>query len=277
LSNRKVKIISATPTFWEYWKEVFEYRELFWILAKRDIMVRYKQTIFGVAWSVLRPLISSLVYVFGVNKIGTLGADSEIPYILVILSGNILWLFFSQSLSTIGLSMVTNTNLVSKVFFPRIIIPFSSFFLGLLDVIIGMIVFIGFCVYSNFLPDYKIIFAPLFITLAYMAASGIGLFAAVLNVKYRDIGQLIPFILSFGLFISPVLYTTAKVTNPLAYKIFVLNPVTGCIDAMRWCMLGDHFTFNWDSFIPLVIFCFVSLILSIRFFRKHENSFVDYI
>ncbi len=277
MNNRKVKVISAAPTFGEYWKEVFEYRELFWILAKRDIMVRYKQTIFGVAWSILRPLISSLVYVFGVNKIGSLGADSEIPYILVILSGNILWLFFSQSLSTIGLSMVTNTNLVSKVFFPRIIIPFSSFFLGLLDVIIGMVVFLGFCIYSDFIPDYKIFFAPVFITLAYMAASGIGLFAAVLNVKYRDIGQLIPFILSFGLFISPVLYTTAKVTNPLAYKIFVLNPVTGCIDAMRWCMLGEHFAFNWDSFIPLVIFCIVSLFLSIRFFRKHENSFVDYI
>lgn len=277
MSTNRVKVISSFPPFWEYWKEVFDYRELFWILAKRDIMVRYKQTIFGVAWSVLRPLISSLVYVFGVNRIGSLGENSEVPYILIILSGNILWLFFSQSLLTISLSIVTNNNLVSKVFFPRIIIPFSSFFLGLLDIIIGMTVFIGFCIYYGYIPDYQIIFVPGFIVLAYMAASGIGLFASVLNVKYRDIGQLIPFIISFGLFISPVLYTTEMVSSHWTYKIFVLNPVTGCIDGMRWAMLGDKFTFNWDSFVPLVIFCFVSLLISIRFFRKHENSFVDYI
>jgi lipopolysaccharide transport system permease protein len=277
LSKSKVKVISSFPSFQDYWKEIFEYRELFWILAKRDIMVRYKQTVFGVAWSILRPLISSMVYVFGVNRIGSIGEDSEVPYILVILSGNILWLFFSQSLQTIGLSVVTNNNLVSKVFFPRIIIPFSSFFLGLRDVIIGLIVFIGFCIYSNYIPDYKIIFAPIFVILAYLAASGIGIFASVLNVKYRDIGQLIPFILSFGLFISPVLYTTDMVRDHWVYKYFVLNPVTGCIDGIRWALLGNNYAFNWDSFIPLVIFCVVSLTLSIRFFRKHENSFVDYI
>ncbi|AWV97342.1 ABC transporter permease [Arcticibacterium luteifluviistationis] len=277
MDNKKVKVISSYPSFWDYWKEVFDYRELFWILAKRDIMVRYKQTIFGVLWSILRPLISSMVYVFGVNRIGTLGENSEIPYILVILSGNILWLFFSQSLMTISLSVVTNNNLVSKVFFPRIIIPFSSFFLGLLDVIIGMCVFIGFCFYYSYIPDYKVFFAPLFIILAYMAASGVGLFASVLNVKYRDIGQLIPFVISFGLFISPVLYTTDTVASHWTYKLFVLNPVTGCIDAFRWALLGDAYAFNWDSFIPLLIFCFVTLFVSIRYFRKHESSFVDYI
>jgi lipopolysaccharide transport system permease protein len=277
LSKSKVKVISSFPSFIDYWKEIFEYRELFWILAKRDIMVRYKQTIFGVAWSILRPLISSMVYVFGVNRIGSIGEDSEVPYILVILSGNILWLFFSQSLQTIGLSVVTNSNLVSKVFFPRIIIPFSSFFLGLIDVIIGLIVFVGFCIYSNYIPDLKIFFVPVFVLLTYLAAIGCGIFASVLNVKYRDIGQLIPFILSFGLFISPVLYTTDMVRGHWVYDYFVLNPVTGCIDGIRWALLGNNYAFNWDSFIPLVIFCIVSLTLSIRFFRKHENSFVDYI
>lgn len=277
MKSEKVRVITAKPSFVEYWKEVFDYRELFWILAKRDIMVRYKQTIFGVLWSILRPLISSLVYVFGVNKIGNLGATSDIPYILVILPGTILWLFFSQSLLNISLSIVTNNNLVAKVFFPRIIIPFSSFFLGLLDFLIGLLVFFGFSFYYGLFPEIKIIFAALFVVLAYLATTGIGLFAAVLNVKYRDIGQLIPFVLSFGLFISPVLYTTDKVMGDWTYNLYVLNPAVGAIDGLRWALLGEHAQFNWDSFIPLIIFCFVSVFISIRFFRKHENSFVDYI
>ncbi|WP_304234547.1 ABC transporter permease [Jiulongibacter sediminis] len=277
MKSEKVRVITATPSFIEYWKEVFDYRELFWILAKRDIMVRYKQTIFGVLWSILRPLISSLVYVFGVNKIGNLGANSEIPYILVILPGTILWLFFSQSLLNISLSIVTNNNLVAKVFFPRIIIPFSSFFLGLLDFLIGLIVFFGFSFYYGLFPEIKIIFTVLFVVLAYLATTGIGLFAAVLNVKYRDIGQLIPFVLSFGLFISPVLYTTDKVMGDWTYNLYVLNPAVGAIDGLRWALLGEHAQFNWDSFIPLFVFCIVSVFISIRFFRKHENSFVDYI
>ena len=278
MSTNKVRHITAKSSFWEYWKEVFDYRELFWILAKRDIMVRYKQTVFGVAWSVLRPLITSLVYVFGFDKIGNLGAGSPIPYIFYVLPGTIIWLFFAQSLQTISLSMVVNTNLVSKVFFPRIIIPFSSIFLGMLDVIIAFIVFIGYCVFYDIYPDYKIIFAPFFVLLTYLAATGLGLFAAVLNVKYRDIGQLIPFVISFGMFVSPVAYTTDMVKdNPTAYQLFVLNPVAGCIDGFRWCLLGENASFNMDSFIPLLVFCIVSMFLSIRFFRKHENSFVDYI
>ena len=277
MKSEKVRVITAKPSFIEYWKEVFDYRELFWILAKRDIMVRYKQTIFGVLWSILRPLISSLVYVFGVNKIGNLGASSEIPYILVILPGTILWLFFSQSLLNISLSIVTNNNLVAKVFFPRIIIPFSSFFLGLLDFLIGLVVFFGFSFYYGLFPEIKVIFTVLFVVLAYLATTGIGLFASVLNVKYRDIGQLIPFVLSFGLFISPVLYTTDKVMGDWTYNLYVLNPAVGAIDGLRWALLGEHAQFNWDSFIPLIIFCLVSVFISIRFFRKHENSFVDYI
>ncbi len=277
MKSEKVRVITARPSFIDYWKEIFDYRELFWILAKRDIMVRYKQTIFGVLWSVLRPLISSLVYVFGVNRIGNLSEGSEIPYILVILPGTILWLFFSQSLLNISLSIVTNNNLVAKVFFPRIIIPFSSFFLGLLDFVIGLIVFFGFSFYYGYFPELKVVFVVVFAILSYLATAGIGLFASVLNVKYRDIGQLIPFILSFGMFISPVLYTTDKVVGHWTYNLYVLNPAVGAIDGLRWALLGDYASFNWDSFIPLIVFCVVSLALSIRFFRKHENSFVDYI
>jgi lipopolysaccharide transport system permease protein len=277
LNTVKERVVTAKPSSIEYWKEVFDYKELFWILAKRDIMVRYKQSIFGITWSIIRPLITSLVYVFGVNRLSSLGQESEIPYILYILPGTILWLFFSQALQTISMSLVVNQNLVSKVFFPRIIIPFSSFFLVLLDLLIGLIVFLGFCIYHEYIPDYRILATPIIVFLCYVAASGIGLFAAVLNVRYRDIGQLIPFIISFGLFISPVLYTTDMVADHWTYQIYVLNPVAGSIDALRWALLGDYSPFNWNSFIPLIIFCLLSITLSVGYFRKHENSFVDYI
>jgi lipopolysaccharide transport system permease protein len=147
----------------------------------------------------------------------------------------------------------------------------------LLDLLIGLIVFLGFCFYYEFTPDYRIFFTPIIVLLTYMAATGIGLFAAVLNVKYRDIGQLIPFVVSFGLFISPVLYTTDMVKGHWVYNIYVLNPVAGGIDAFRWAVLGDYSPFNWDSFLPLLIFCAISMVVSVGYFRKHESSFVDYI
>ncbi len=279
MKEGKERIIKAKFSVIDYWKEILEYRELFWILAKRDIIVRYKQTIFGLAWSVVRPLVTSIVMVFAFGRVGNLSEGVSIPYILVVLPGVILWLFFSQSLMQISMSIVTNNNLVSKVFFPRIIIPFSSFFLGLIDAVIAFILFVAMCFYYNVLPDWKIIFVPAFIILSYLVATGAGLFAAVLNVKYRDIGQLIPFVIQFGMYISPVAYMSEFVfdKNPSIYSWYVLNPVVGCIDGMRWAMLGDFAPFNWQSFIPMIVFICISLIVGIRFFRKHENSFVDYI
>lgn len=277
MDQTKTKIISSKISTIDYWKEVFDYKELFWILAQRDIKVRYKQTIFGILWSVVRPLVSAFVYIFGVNRLTNLNDNSEIPYIFMLLPGTILWLFYSQSFQNISQSLVINSNLVSKVFFPRIIIPFSSFFLGLLDFCIGFVVFLGFCLYYQIFPNWNIIFIPFLLIISYLSATGIGLFAAVLNVKYRDIGQIVPFIINFGFFISPVLYTTDTVKSHWGYSLFVLNPVTGSIDALRWAMLGGHADFNFDSFIPLCVFCLISLTLSVRYFRKHENVFVDYL
>jgi lipopolysaccharide transport system permease protein len=277
----KERIITGKKSTAEYLKEIWLYRELFWILAKRDILVKYKQTVLGVGWSAIRPLVTTLVMAFAFGKIGKLNVDTSIPFTLAVVPGVIIWLFFSQSLQALSQSIVLNSNLVTKVYFPRVIIPLSTIFLGLLDVSIAVLLFIFFCVYYQFMPDWKIILAPLFIFLSFMSAFGIGLISAVLNVKYRDIGQIIPFIIQFGYFVSPVGYLTDNVRsisdNPWYYKVFVLNPVTGAIDALRWCMLGDFAKFNWDSFIPFIFFIFITFFWSISFFRKHENSFVDHI
>ncbi|WP_394996760.1 ABC transporter permease [Emticicia sp.] len=270
-------IIKAGKSTLNYWREVWRQRELFWILGKRDVMVRYKQTILGIAWAVIRPLLTAMVMVFAFGKIAKLEQVSSIPYMLVVIPGVIIWLFFSQCLSQISNSIVGNGNLVSKVYFPRMIIPFSSLLVGLLDAIIAFAMFFIFCFYYQFLPNWHIIFAPIFLILAYLAAFGAGLFASVLNVKYRDIGQIIPFVVQFGYFISPVAYTVDIYKDKWWYSIYNLNPVVGAIDGLRWSLLNDFSPFNWQSFLPLIVFVIFSVITSIWFFRKNENSFVDHL
>ncbi|MCP9767640.1 ABC transporter permease [Lacihabitans sp. LS3-19] len=278
--DAKERIITAQKSTTDYIKEIWDYKELFWILAKRDLLVKYKQTILGIGWSVIRPLITMIVMAFAFGKIGKLDTNTAIPFTLVVAPGVIVWLFFSQSLMALSQSIVLNSNLVTKVYFPRLIIPLSTIFLGLVDVLISIILFFIICIYYQFIPDWKIILVPVFIVMTFLSTFGIGLISAVLNVKFRDIGQLIPFVIQFGYFVSPVGYLTASVKatgNPWFYKLFVLNPVTGCIDALRWCMLGDFAKFNWESFIPVIVFLVVTFFISIKFFRKHENSFVDHI
>lgn len=275
--ERDEVVIKAGKSALHYWREVWRQRELFWILGKRDVMVRYKQTVLGVAWGVIRPLMTAMVMVFAFGKIAKLEVNSSIPYMLVVIPGVIIWLFFSQSLSQISNSIVGNGNLVSKVYFPRIIIPFSSLLVGLLDAMIAFAMFFVFCLYYQFLPSWHIIFAPIFLILAYLGAFGAGLLASVLNVKYRDIAQIIPFVVQFGYFVSPVAYSSERVKNEWWYPVYNLNPVAGAIDGLRWCLLGDFAEFNWQSFIPMLIFVTISVLFSIWFFRKNENSFVDHL
>lgn len=278
--DSRVRTITNKKSLSEYVSEIWTYNELFWILAKRDITVRYKQAVLGIGWAAVRPLITIMVMSLAFGRIGKFDTDLNINYNLVVAPGVIIWLFFSQSLSTISTSLVQNSNLITKVYFPRLIIPLSSIFVGLVDVIVALVVFVFICMAYNFVPDWKIIAVPFIIILTFMATFGIGLIFAVLNVKYRDIGQIIPFIIQFGMFLSPVAYLTDRYKSAgseWAYKLAVLNPVTGCIDAMRWAMLGDFSPFNWDSFIPLLAFIVLTFFFSIWFFKKHENTFVDYI
>lgn len=283
-SSREVHISNGQSAL-NYWREIWQSRELFWILAKRDILVRYKQSVLGVAWSIIRPLLTALVMVFAFGKIAKLDQETSIAYMLVVMPGVIIWLFFSQSLAQISNSIVGNSNLVSKVYFPRLIVPLSSLMLGLLDALIAFGLFILLCVWYQFIPDWKIIFAPVFMLLAYLGAFGFGLIAAVLNVKFRDIGQIIPFLIQFGYFASPIAYPSELVQENLSqinhgdflYLLYTINPVAGSIDGLRWSLLGDFSVFNTQSFISLLLFDIITIFIAIRMFRKNENSFVDYI
>jgi lipopolysaccharide transport system permease protein len=275
------KSISSFKSISQYISELWSHRELLWILAKRDVIVKYKQTVLGVAWSAIRPLITTLVMAFAFGKIGKLGLDTPIAFVLMVLPGVLIWLFFSQALVSISQSLINNANLITKVYFPRLIIPLSTLLLVLVDVLVALGIFVLLCFYYGFSPNLKVFFVPFILVLCFFAVLGIGLIAAVLNVKFRDIGQIVPFIVQFGYFVSPVGYLSENVKNMSAntwtYKIFCLNPVTGLIDLMRWAMLGKHVSFNCNSFYPLVVFTVVSLWLALIYFRKHENDFVDYI
>ena len=268
-------IISKENTERNYWFHLWKYRDLFLILTWRDIKVRYKQTVLGVLWSVIKPLLSMLVFTFVFGRLANLNAGTEAPYAIMVYAGLLPWYFFSNSLTESSNSLVSNAQLISKVYFPRIIIPTSTFITSLIDFLISFGILIALMVYFKFVPNWHILFLPVFLFIAFLTSFGIGLFITALNVKYRDFRYIIPFIIQFGLFISPVGYSSSIVPEKWAL-LYSLNPLVGVIDGFRWCILGED-NVNWNS---LLISCFLTIIIlffSIRYFRKMEKTFADFI
>jgi lipopolysaccharide transport system permease protein len=261
----------------DYWKDLWLNRQLLWILSKRDISVRYKQTLLGLAWSVLRPLMTMGIMVFVFSLVAKLEGDPGIPYPLMVLSGITIWTFFSNTFTQISSSILINSNLVSKVYFPRLLMPLSSVAVGFVDFLITFVIFLVFTVVSGYGLSWNIIFVPAFVILTFIISLGFGLFFAVLNVRFRDIGQLIPFIVQVGFYICPIAYTSRLVEGQWFESIYKLNPIVGIIDGFRWCLLGDKAYFDPQSLISTTILSLITLVLSIVYFRKKENTFVDHI
>ena len=255
-----------------YWKDLWRYRELFYILSWRDIKVRYKQTVVGVAWSVIRPLLTTAIFYIIFSKIAKLDNPGSAPYALMIFAGMLPWQFFSNALSESSNSLVGNSNLITKVYFPRLIIPASSVITSLVDLAISLVIMVGFFIFFRFVPSWHIIFLPLFIVLAFACAFGIGLYLTAANVKYRDFRFIIPFIVQFGLYVSPVGFSSFEI-NDNYRMIYALNPMVGVIDGFRWCLLGDPM--HWRSFILSVFMTIGFLCYGIYYFRKMERSFAD--
>lgn len=266
--------ITITPDSIEknYWKDLWRFRELFYILSWRDLKVRYKQTVLGIAWSVLRPLLTTIIFYIVFNRIAKIQSPTAAPYFLMVFVGMVPWQFFSNALSEASNSLVGNANLISKVYFPRMIIPASSVITSLVDLMISLgILFILF-IYFQYLPDIKVLLLPLFIAMAFLASFGTGLYITALNVKYRDFRYIIPFIIQLGMYISPVGISSAAV--PDKYKLwYALNPMVGVIDGFRWCILNEPL-FIPGFCISLSVTLFF-LWLGIWHFRKTEKSFAD--
>lgn len=268
-------IIEPKRTIRHYWKDIWQYRELFAFLAWRDILVRYKQTVIGIAWSVIRPLLTMIVFTVIFGKIAKLPSDG-VPYPILVYAAMLPWQFFSNALNESSNSLITNANLISKVYFPRLIMPASSVIVGLIDFAISFVILVLLMIWYQFMPDSRIIFLPLFLCIAIFASFGFGLWLAALNVKYRDFRYVVPFIVQLGLYISPVGFSSSIV--PEKWRIiYSLNPMVGVIDGFRWAILGGKTQLYWPGFILSVVLTLIIFISAVWYFRKTERQFADVI
>ncbi len=269
-------VIEAGRTEQQYWKDLWRYRELFYFLAWRDILVRYKQTIIGIAWALIRPLLTMVVFTVVFGKIAKLPSEAGAPYPILVFAAMLPWQFFANSLSECSNSLITNANLISKVYFPRLIVPTSAVIVSFVDFMISGMILLGLMAWYDFVPSWRIMTLPLFIGIAFMASMGVGLWLASLNVKYRDFRYIVPFIVQFGLYISPVGFSSSLVPEGWRF-IYSLNPMVGVIDGFRWAILGGESKLYLPGFalsLGLVALLFAS---GIWYFRKVERTFADVI
>ena len=245
------------------------------ILSMRDVSVRYKQTALGMAWGLIRPLMTMLIMVLVFSRIAKLPPDPGVPYPLMVLGGITVWTFFATAFTQISNSVTLNSNLVTKVYFPRLIMPISAIAVSFIDFLVSLVLFILLAIWYRFVPDWHLLFVPFFMILAVLAAFAFGLFFAVVNVRFRDVGQLIPFLVQVGFYACPIAYSSRLVSGDWYYNYYILNPLVGIIDGFRWALLGGKAYFNPQSLLTSVIIVAGCLILSIYFFRKRESTFVD--
>ena len=269
-------IIEAGRAEKNYWRDLWRYRELFQVLAWRDISVRYKQTIIGVAWAVIRPFLTMVVFTVIFGKVAKLPSEGTAPYALLVFAGMLPWTFFSTALAEASNSLIGNANLISKVYFPRLIVPTATVVVALVDFLISFTVLAAMMVWYQFLPGWQILLLPVFILIAFLASLGPGLWITALNVKYRDFRYIIPFLVQFGLYVSPVGFSSSVV--PEQWRLlYSLNPMVGVIDGFRWCILRGESPIYWPGFyLSLAVTAFF-LWLGIRQFRKMEKTFADLI
>jgi lipopolysaccharide transport system permease protein len=269
-------LIEPGRGFKHYWRDIWRFRELFYILAWRDILVRYKQTVIGIVWALIRPLLTMIVFSIVFNKVAKLEAPGSIPYPLLVFAAMLPWQFFSTALSESSNSLVANANLISKVYFPRMIVPAGSVITSLVDFLITLGLMALMMIWYGFVPDWRLITLPVFTALAFGAAFGAGLWLCALNVKYRDFRYVIPFVVQFGLYISPVGFTSDNI--PQQWRLlFSLNPMVGVIDGFRWALLGGEMELWWPSLMASVLVASVLCLSGIWYFRRVERTFADVI
>jgi lipopolysaccharide transport system permease protein len=274
--SEDILILEPGRTEKNYWADLWRYRELFFILAWRDISVRYKQTIIGLAWAIIRPFLTMVVFTVIFGRLAKLPSDGNAPYALMVFSAMLPWTFFSTSLSDASNSLIDNTNLISKVYFPRLIVPTATVVAAFVDFIISFIILLFLMVYYQFAPNWNILLLPAFILLALLASIGPGLWITSLNVKYRDFRYVIPFLVQFGLYVSPVGFSSQVI--PQQWRLlYSINPMVGVIDGFRWCILGGQSPLYWPGFsLSLAIVAFF-IWLGAHQFRKMERTFADLI
>lgn len=269
-------VIEAGRAERHYWRDLWRYRELFFVLAWRDVAVRYKQTVIGLAWALIQPLLTMAVFTVIFGQVAKLPTEGVAPYALLVYAGLLPWQLFSTSLTGASASLIGNANLISKVYFPRLIVPAAAVVVSFVDFLISFVILIGLMLWHQFLPAWQILTLPFFVVMAFLASLGPGLWITSLNVKYRDFRYIIPFIVQFGLYVSPVGFSSSVV--PEQWRLlYSLNPVVGVIDGFRWAILGGETTIYLPGFYLSWAVITFFLWLGFRQFRKLEKSFADLI
>lgn len=268
-------VLEAGRTEGHYWRDLWRYRELFYFLAWRDILVRYKQTVVGVTWSLLRPFVSMVIFTIVFGKIAKLDSGG-VPYPILVFAALLPWQLFSNSFSESGNSLVANSNLISKIYFPRLIVPAGSVVVGLIDFLISALFMVVLMFWFGFWPDWRVLLLPLFLAVAVAASLGAGFLTAALTVRYRDFRFIVPFVVQFGLYISPVGFRSVEV--PEQWRLlYSLNPMVGVIDGFRWALLRGQSPFYLPGFLLSLLLVAALLFLGIRYFRRTERTFADVI
>jgi lipopolysaccharide transport system permease protein len=252
-------------------RDLWLYRELLYLLALRDVKVRYKQTLFGVAWVILQPLITTLIFTIFLGKLAKIPSDN-IPYALFAYTGLLVWTFFSGAVTNTGASLVSNANLITKVYFPRVIIPGAAIGARLVDLGIGFVILAGMMLYYRLTPSWHLLLLPLPVALLIVLSMAIGMWTSALNVKYRDIGAVLPTLIQLWMYVSPVVYPLSLVPGKWQWLYF-LNPLTGIINAFRSSVLGQ--SLDWPSLAASATLTFVVLTYSSLVFRRMEKQFAD--
>jgi lipopolysaccharide transport system permease protein len=274
MMSQQELVIEAGRSERQYWRDLWRYRELFYMLAWRDIAVRYKQTAIGLAWALIRPFLTMVVFsVFGsLTKLPSEG----VPYPILVFAAILPWQFFANALSECSNSLIGNANLISKVYFPRLIVPTSAVITSFVDFMISGIILLGLMAYYDFVPGWRILTLPGFVAIAFAASIGAGLWLSALTVEYRDFRYIVPFIVQFGLYISPVTFSSTIV--PEQWRLlYSINPMVGVIDGFRWAILGGNTTIYMPGFLVSMGLVALLLVSGIWYFRKMEKKFADVI
>lgn len=259
-----------------YWKDLWTYRELFYFLAWRDILVRYKQTVIGVLWAVIRPVLTMVVFTIIFGRVAKLPSEGTAPYAILVYAAMLPWQFFSTSLTESSNSLISSANLVAKVYFPRLVVPASSVITSLVDFAISFGILVLMMAWYHYWPDWRIVCLPIFVGLAFLASMGAGLWLCALNVEYRDFRYIVPFIAQFGLYVSPVGFSSSIISAKWR-TVYSLNPMVGVIDGFRWAMLHGQAQIYWPGMLASVATTAVLCLSGLWYFRRVERTFADVI
>lgn len=268
-------IIESGRSDAHYWRDVWRFRELLWFLAWRDILVRYKQTAIGVTWSLIRPLLTMIVFTIVFGKLAGLSSNGA-PYPLLVFAGLLPWQFFANSLTDSSNSLLSNASMISKIYFPRLLVPASSIVVSIVDFLITLAIMVALMLWYGVFPTWRMLLLPVLLLLSLATALGAGLWFAALNTRFRDFRYIVPFVVQFGLYLSPVGFSSGIIPDKWRL-LYSLNPMVAVIDGFRWSIIGGDVHIYWPGFALSCSLIALILYSGVAYFRGTEKTFADVI